>query len=185
MAQRVRKYLLFMFGNWSIIEKDSKIMKNIKDVMDTIVSHHEFSFVTGDRVIIMCVKSRMSFEEIDDILKEFLTKQISSFFLMPKPRKLSYRLDKNLEDHLFSDDNMVIKSNIKPEVAKLLSEQLKNIVDSKLKNLITDLDKPVKLGKIIKSLRPMTVDGLLDKIIDGGVDSLTTKELEFLNKYNK
>ena len=104
---------------------------------------------------------------------------------MPKPRKLSYRLDKNLEDHLFSDDNMVIKSNIKPEVAKLLSEQLKNIVDSKLKNLITDLDKPVKLGKIIKSLRPMTVDGLLDKIIDGGVDSLTTKELEFLNKYNK
>ena len=90
MTDRVKKYLLFMFGNWNTIEKNSKIMSNIKDVMDTIVSHHEFSFVTGDRVIIMCIKSRMAFEDIEDVLKEFLTKEISSFFLMPKPRKLSY-----------------------------------------------------------------------------------------------
>ena len=185
MEPRIRKYLLFMFGNWNTIEKNSKIMGNIKDVMDTIVSHHEFSFVTGDRVIIMCIKSRMTFEEIEDILKEFLTSEITSFFLMPKPRKLSYRLDSNLEDHLFNDGKVKRKSNINPEIAKLLQQQLKNIVDSRFKNLITDLDKPVKMGKIKKNLRPMSVDNLLDKIIDEGLDSLTHAELEFLNKYNK
>ena len=184
MEPRIRKYLLFMFGNWNTIEKNSKIMGNIKDVMDTIVSHHEFSFVTGDRVIIMCIKSRLAFEDIEDVLKEFLTKEISSFFLMPKPRKLSYRLDKNLEDHLFSDGNGKRNSPLNPEVAKLLSQQLKHIVDNRFKNLITDLDKPVKIGKIIKNLRPMTIDSLLDKIIDEGMESLTSVELEFLDKYN-
>jgi len=174
-----------MFGNWNTIEKNSKIMGNIKDVMDTIVSHHEFSFVTGDRVIIMCIKSRMTFEEIEDILKEFLTTEVTSFFLMPKPRKLSYRLDKNLEDHLFNGGNPKRQTNIKPEVAKLLQQQLKNIVDNKFKNLITDLDKPVRSRTIKKNLRPMTIDNLLDKIIDEGLESLTKAEMEFLNKYNR
>jgi len=31
----------------------------------------------------------------------------------------------------------------------------------------------------------MTIDGLLDKILDEGIDSLTNEEKEFLNKFNK
>ena len=34
-------------------------------------------------------------------------------------------------------------------------------------------------------LIPMTIDGLLDKIIEEGIDSLTIEEKEFLNKFNK
>ena len=30
----------------------------------------------------------------------------------------------------------------------------------------------------------MTVDGVLDKIIDEGMESLTQEELDFLKKYN-
>ena len=46
------------------------------------------------------IKDNMSFEEVDGILHEFLNPHIAAFFLMPKPRKLSYRLDPNLEYHL-------------------------------------------------------------------------------------
>jgi len=185
MQDRVKKYLLFMFGQWGTVEKNSKIMMNIKDVMDTIVSHHEFSFVTGDRVIIMQVKSRMSFEEIDDILKEFLVEEVSTYFLMPKPRKLGFRLDDKIKEHLFGRNIQKNTKQISPEVAKVLSEQLKHIIDSKFKNLITDLDKPVRINKIIKNLRPLNIDILLDKIIDEGLESLTKEELEFLNNYKK
>ena len=31
----------------------------------------------------------------------------------------------------------------------------------------------------------MTIDGLLDKILDEGIGSLTMEEKEFLNKFNK
>ena len=95
MKPRVKKYLLFMFGNWNIIEKDSEIMANIREVMETIVNSSEFSFVTGDNVIIMCLLSESTFEDVSDMLEQFLKPHISTYFLMPKPRKLSYRLDNN------------------------------------------------------------------------------------------
>ena len=73
-----------MFGNWTKVEKNSDIFNNIKDLMESIVLHDEFSFITGDHVMIMCIKSKMSFEEIDDMLKEFLTPYISTFFQTTK-----------------------------------------------------------------------------------------------------
>ena len=114
-----------MFGNWDTIEKNAPLMNNIRDLMDTIVSSNEFSFVTGDKVIIMCLKSELSFEDVNQILEEFLEPNISTYFLMPKPRKLGYRLDKNLESHLFGKGPIRPQLNIDPRVAKALTSQLK------------------------------------------------------------
>ena len=56
MGPRVKQYLLFMFGNWSMIEKNAEVVNNIRDVMQTIVTEEEFTFITGDHIIIMCIK---------------------------------------------------------------------------------------------------------------------------------
>ena len=162
MGPRVKQYLLFMFGNWSMIEKNAEVVNNIRDVMETIVTEEEFTFITGDHVIIMCVKSRLSFEEIEDVLKEFLSPFINTLFLMPKPRKLYYRMDENLKNHLFGKRKPKYK-HIDPKVAEIL--KISNFKETKL--------------------IPMTIDGLLDKILDEGIDSLTIEEKEFLNKFNK
>jgi len=192
MEPRIKQYLLFMFGNWSMIEKSTEAVNNIRDVMDTIVTEEEFTFITGDHIIIMCVKSRLSFEEIDETLKEFLTPFINTLFLMPKPRKLSYRLDENLKNHLFGTPDKKHKP-INSKVAEILTQQLKSIVDDKVKKLKKKIDKKQKSGNFTSrekpfhqlSLVPMTIDGLLDKIIDQGIESLTSEEKTFLNKFNK
>ena len=44
MSNNIKKYLLFMFGNWTKVEKNSDIFNNIKDLMESIVLHDEFSF---------------------------------------------------------------------------------------------------------------------------------------------
>ena len=85
MAKRVKKYLLFMFGNWKSIEENQLVVSNIREVMETIIIGDEFSFVTGDNVIIMCLKSRLEFDEINNLLDEFFTTHITAFFLMIKP----------------------------------------------------------------------------------------------------
>ena len=51
MAKRVKKYLLFMFGNWKSVEENQQVVSNIREVMETIIVGDEFSFVTGDNVI--------------------------------------------------------------------------------------------------------------------------------------
>ena len=184
MKPRIKKYLLFMFGNWNTIEKNAPLMNNIRDLMDTIVSSNEFTFVTGDKVIIMCLKSELSFEDVNQILEEFLEPNISTYFLMPKPRKLGYRLDKNLESHLFGNGPIRPQLNIDPRVAKALTSQLKSLMDNKVNRLKEVLLNPIEKINTKNKLRPLNVDKVLDKIIDEGIESLTEDELDFLKKYN-
>ena len=104
---------------------------------------------------------------------------------MPKPRKLYYRLDENLKNHLFGRPQSKYK-HIDPKVAEILTQQLKSIVNDRVKKLKKDIDKNKNISNFKKTkLVPMTIDGLLDKIIDEGIDSLTNEEKEFLNKFNK
>jgi len=185
MTNRIKKYLLFMFGNWSTYQNNTKVIHNIREIMETIVIEEEFSFVTGDNIVIMCIKSRMEFSDIDEIFQDYLTPHVGAFFLMPKPRKLSYRLDKNLEDHLFGERKNLKSKNIDPKLAEELSKSLKSLVESKMKEIKRVIQNPIeKENKKLKFKKSFTVDILLDKIIDDGIDSLTKEELEFLDKFN-
>ena len=176
-----------MFGGWETVEKSHQIIKSIREVMKTIVVDDEFSFVTGTNIVIMCVKSKMTFEEVSEIMNEFLTPQVNTYFLMPKPHKLSYRMDKELEDHLFNEGG---KRNMKhklidPKLAEELSQSLKALVEKKMSVLRRSLKRPIVIPHSNKETLniPFTVDSLLDKIIEEGVDSLTENELQFLNNF--
>ena len=180
MGTRIKTYFLFLLGNWKINKVHPDLISNIKDVMETIIVGDEFSFVTGDNVIVMSLKSNMSFEEVDGILHEFLNPHIAAFFLMPKPRKLSYRLDPNLEYHLFGKKPHTNKPNyINPQLAQELTKQLKSLVDFKMVQIKQNMEK--KYAK--KELKDLTLDELLDKINEKGMDSLTENEIKFLNNY--
>jgi len=186
MAKRTRKYLVYMFGSWETIEKSENIITNIRDVMRTIVVEDEFTFVTGTNVIIMCIKSRMDFTEIEDVMSEFLTPHVNTYFLMPKPRKLAYRMDKQVEQHLFHNGNKSPFKHklINPKLAEELQKSLKFLIDKKMEELKNTLHHPMAIDKQNNSLQiPFTVDGLLDKINAKGINSLTEEELEFLNNF--
>ena len=182
MAKRVKKYLLFMFGNWKSVEENQQVVSNIREVMETIIVGDEFSFVTGDNVIIMCLKSKLEFEEIDNLLNEFLRASITAFFLMVKPRKLGFRLDGNLEKHLFGLEGKKSNKYINPQVAEEIAKQLKSVMVHRMKNIKRMLENPLQPESNLR--KPFSLDSLLDKIIDEGIESLTQHELEYLNKYN-
>ena len=148
--------------------------------METIIVGDEFSFITGDNVIVMSLKSNLDFEEVDGILHEFLNPHVAAFFLMPKPRKLSYRLDSNLEYHLFGKKPKINKPNyVNPRLAEELTKQLKSLVDFKMVQIKQDMLEKYKK----KEVKDLTLDELLDKINEEGMESLTENEIKFLNNY--
>ena len=104
--KRAKKYLLFMFGAWIRLEDNIELYQHIKDVLETVLSTPELSFVTGEHTLIACIESTSSFNELKDLLDEFLQPEIPAYFLMPKPRNLAYRLNPILEQHLFSKNNI-------------------------------------------------------------------------------
>ena len=60
-----------MFGAWIRLEDNIELYQHIKDVLETILSEPELSFVTGEHTLIACVESHSSFNEIKDLLEEF------------------------------------------------------------------------------------------------------------------
>ena len=183
MAGRVKKYLLFMFGHWKSVEENQVVVNNIRELMESIIVGDEFSFVTGDNVIIMCLKSKLPFEDIDDMLQEFLSTKVTAFFLMIKPKKLGFRLDDNLQSHLFGLNPYPPKKQMNPTVAEEISRQLKAIMEHRMKNIKEILENPIEVKKTLR--KPFSLDVLLDKILDEGMESLTKQELEYLNKYKQ
>ena len=172
-----------MFGGWVTVEESGNIIKNIREVMQTVVSGEELTFVTGNNVVIMCVTSFMKFEEVEGIMHEFLVDKVDSFFLMPKPRKLAYRLDYALERHLFGDGKIVGPA-LDPRLIEELSKQLKTIANDRLMRIMKTLKKPIQIDEdSVKTLQgPLTIDRILDKIIDEGVNSLSKTEKKFLEE---
>ena len=173
-----------MFGGWETVEESGNIIKNIREVMQTIVNNEELTFVTGNNIVIMCVSSTMGFEEIENITHEFLTDKVDSFFLMPKPRKLSYRLDYTLENHLFGDGKVNGGKRLDPRLVEELSKQLKSMANDKISKIIDTIRKPIQINEdSVKTLQgPLTIDRILDKIIDKGVSSLSKVEKKFLDE---
>lgn len=184
MGDRKRKYLIFMFGGWVTVEESGDIIKNIREVMQTIVNGEEVTFVTGNNIVIMCITSTMGFDEVEKITHEFLTDKVDSFFLMPKPRKLSYRLDYILESHLFGGGMVKGGKRLDPRLVEELSKQLKSLASDKIRHIMESLRKPIQISEdSLKTLQgPLTVDRILDKIIDKGVNSLSKTEKKFLEE---
>ena len=184
MGDRKRKYLIFMFGGWMTVEESGDIIKNIREVMQTIVNGQELTFVTGNNIVIMCITSTMGFDEIEKITHEFLTDKVDSFFLMPKPRKLSYRLDYILENHLFGNGRVNGGKRLDPRLVEELSKQLKSLANDKLSKIMKSIRTPIQINEdTVNTLQgPLTIDRILDKIIDKGVNSLSKTEKKFLEE---
>ena len=169
---RTRQYLLFMFGNWKILEKERDLYSHIRNMLHTIINTH--------------------------LLGEFLSSEISTYFLMPKPRKLSYRMNPILESHLFNktDKRNVKEGKIdKKELKKLekLFKQDKNREDM-LREMArimihsqfpTDKDKFYHQEWLETQNIELELDSILDKISEKGLESLNEIEKEFLDNHKK
>jgi hypothetical protein len=190
---RPKKYLLFMFGAWIRLEDNLELYEHIKDVLETILAVPELSFVTGEHTLIACIESHVSFKEIKELLEEFLKPSIPAYFLMPKPRNLSYRLNPLLEQHLFGRRNNKIKKMTPPppEMIEELMEYfrrraLDNINGFKGEKVSLDfLKENYDPDKFFKNNEILDIDVILDKINDKGINSLTDNEKKFLDKQKK
>ena len=195
---RTRQYLLFMFGNWKILEKESNLYSHIRNMLHTIINTQEISFITGEHMMIACLSSTSNFEEISDLLEEFLSPEISTYFLMPKPRKLSYRMNPILESHLFSKTAKRDAKEInldKKEIKKLekLFKQDKNREDMlrEMARIMLHSQFPIDKDKFyhqewLKTQNiELELDSILDKISEKGLESLNEIEKEFLDNHKK
>ena len=172
-------YLLFVYYDNSVEDSDKKTNEIAMTLADHMTSG-QVKFMYGENHAIFHFGSRGDFENVSDVLG-FISEEITGFqyFLTKKSRDYSSNFEEDNLDHLMSLRDVKPKKH-KPTAPKINydfkpTEGGKDFMD--IADIILNLKRP--------EICNMTLDELLDKISEKGMESLTNIEKQKLEEYSK
>ena len=98
--KRRKNYFLFIVGNFT---DPTTVQTNIGDTIHTltmILDQGNLRYIHHDNLMVCHFQSTETLEDIDWLLSTTLNEDIIAYFLLPKPRQMGVRLEKDLEKHL-------------------------------------------------------------------------------------
>ena len=174
--QRKKNYLLFLLGEFT---SPTGPLSHIIDTLSLVIGTPYLKYVHHDNLIVAHFESYDSVEDIHFFLNSNLDESILSYFLIPKPRKVGMRLDEGLEKHL----NNLRKSEIgeEKETHQKLEDNILHINEVLQEYTHEFINKTKEKSKN----KDFTLNEILDKITDNGIETLTLEEKEFLDSISK
>jgi len=172
------KYLLFIYPcdkTWNKDEDNETVAKELSSIIDST----EVKFIFGENHSIFHFNSGLSYPELE-IFVELLKDDVPDFmyFIVEDAKNVASNMDKNHLTYLMDLDN-------KPKKKNRIRDIFKN--DQDIFSLY-DLTKIINNGEYNfkkEETCDLTIDEILDKIIDQGIDSLTKLEKSKLDEYSK
>lgn len=200
MDQNTRKqYLLFLYGEY---ENTDKIIELIALQISNFTSNDSYvKYNYGGSNAVMFFESEFSFYELRDYVHLILENICSQYFLMEKPKGLYAYMPAELKLNLFNltEDNIKEKKDI--EETKNEKNEFKNMFDAfdkfiintansffdesnlseeDMERMFVNITNKMKGGKEDSP----TIDEILDKISNKGIESLSLSERKILDEYS-
>ena len=177
----MKKYILILFGNISE-EMVLETLSDLEKVSDNI------RFFTGTGHGVYHFESKDSAEDIKNIIMDYLQGSVQSVFIFEMDGEYALGMDEELKEVFL--DAKFDNGDFEEKLDKIKESYLDMLKNKKIDN------EDEKLGIIpLKELlkrhldnlpeKRLTVDGLLDKILEKGLDSLTEREKKFLDNQRK
>ena len=174
---RKKNYLLFLLGEFT---PPTGPLSHIIDTLSLVIGSPYLKYVHHDNLIVAHFESYDSVEDIHFFLNNNLDESILSYFLIPKPRKLGMRLDESLEKHLTNLKKNEIGDEEK-ETYEKLGDNIVHINEVLEEYTHEFINKTRENSKN----KDFTLNEVLDKITDHGIETLSVEEREFLDRISK
>lgn len=187
------QYMLFIFGDF---KGQDKIIELIALQLSAFTDKNSYvKYNYGDYGIVMNFQSHFSFYNLRDHVHIVLEKVAPQYFIFEKPKHMYAYMPPELKLNLFD----LNEENVNIEQKDVNFKDMMNIMDNFLLNLTSsfntdnllsedDMEKMFEniMNEVDKreEFRP-TIDDILDKIKDKGIDSLTNTEKQILDEYSK
>ena len=187
------QYMLFIFGDF---KGQDKIIELIALQLSAFTDKNSYvKYNYGDYGVVMNFQSHFSFYNLRDHVHIVLEKVAPQYFLFEKPKHMYAYMPPELKLNLFD----LNEENVNIEQKDVNFKDMMNIMDNFLINLTSsfntdnllsedDMEKMFEniMNEVDKreEFRP-TIDDILDKIKDKGIDSLTNTEKQILDEYSK
>ena len=171
----MKKYLLTIFGDLEIYEKQEEVVISLSPLVDS----PSLKFQYGKEFMIVHFASELEPKEIYEFLEMCSENLYDSFILSEYNEKVSVFMSNENREHLFDLDG-----------SKGTSGQEMIITINKDEEYFEDDDEEDEFtSKIIaelkRQLKPPTLDQLLDKINEKGYNVLSNFEKGILENYSK
>jgi hypothetical protein len=169
------KFLLTIIGDF----KQEDILSEIALTLTPIVDSPHLKFQSSHGTLIFHFASEVNQEEIHDYIQGSLFGLIDSFILVEYTDKVSVCMTKELKDHLFDLENESdgVSININMSHIKNNSDFMEDEEDDDFVALL--------LNQVKEKVKKPSLDYILDKIANKGMDSLSQFEKDTLDLYSK
>lgn len=185
------KYILFVFAK---NDNPKEFTEQIADELSVISDTPNLNYYFGPESSVFTISTLDSYEDVTDYIDMVLGVGDILYVLLPYTSdKLSYGLPEKISKHLFNDgisDFMSEKyNNSEPnefEVRKMIQDKIRDTFKLNIENFDFEYDEDEwsDIDEIKNKQRSPSLDELLEKIKEKGLNSLTEKELIYLNKYS-
>lgn len=181
------KYILFVFTKQDNL---SELVTLVAEELTPISHSPKINYFFDNQSMIFTFDSQEEFENIKEYVDVLFDDLDMTYVLLPyNTDNMSYNTPIEVSNHLFDLNLPEDVTGSGETERKLLHDELRDNVLSFFNKIEfnteseDDYDDDILLRQI-KPL-PLTLDNILDKISDCGIDSLTNDELILLNKYSK
>jgi hypothetical protein len=169
----MKKYLLTIFGEF----KSDTICKEIALALTPIVDSPNLKFQFTKGVLIFHFASEMDMSDIHEFLEITSYEMYESFILSEYTDKVSVFMSNENRAHLFDLDNKDEEGMEMVLIPKNSTQYIDNKDDDEFVALLLD--------EVKRHLKPPSLDQLLEKIKNQGIESLTPFEKGTLENYSK
>lgn len=178
-------YMLFIFGDF---EEHENLASNLSGQLLTVVSSPFLKFTYGEYGVVFHFRSKEDFSDLKEYVDMAMFEITEQYFLMEVTKNMDIKMPRKLKKDFLNIDDQTTK--IEPKNGKIDVEELKEKRKKDVKNISFDIFFPIldpnsdfNTNKEVDYLP--TVDEILDKISEKGIESLTEKEKEILDNYGK
>ncbi len=180
--------ILFVFAAH---EEQETLVKTIAEDISVISDLSDVKYYFGPESAVYVFKTRKEFESVKVFFKDMMKGMNISYFLVEYDKeKMDFFLPPEAKEHLFDSDDFMTKLT-KEEEDELENNIFREINSDGFKLFCDKLeeedfeDNEIDLLRNCYREREPSLNDLLDKINLKGLNSLTKKDKELLNKYSK
>jgi hypothetical protein len=181
MKSQDKRYMLFIFGDFTEMEN---FINDISYQLVTVVSSEYLKFNYGEFGMVLHFRTKEIFSELKEYIDMCLDGQVEQYFLIEATENVDIKMERKLKKDFLNIDGVKKENKNKEVDVEKLNEEKKKRISNMMDFIIPLSEDFLELPIKFKITIP-TVDEILDKISEKGIESLTKEEKQILDNYGK
>lgn len=179
-----KTYMLFIYGDFR--DKEEGVEEMALQFVP-IVSSDFVKYNYGDHGVVLHFSTKETFDDLKEYIDMILNGVIEQYFLVEKTENCFVQMPKKLKDDLLKinneEDNKETKNGSIEINTNFKSFEYKD--PDKIINMFMPIFNPEDLIYTPYEYYEPTIDEILDKITEKGIESITKQERQILENYGK